>query len=114
MCHCRDSGRTQRRTRVTGVLLPLRPKLFDDLQKGGAGYSLDRKASIVDDEKKLPLLGTGLGHSQNQNRPLITDHLAHDTFVVAIPSLKTIGFMVWGERNGAGGYVRTHGAEPPR
>jgi hypothetical protein len=38
------------------VLLPLRPKLFIDLYKGGIGGGLGWKAQFTDDEKKLALL----------------------------------------------------------
>jgi hypothetical protein len=33
--HCCDNGYTPARTRLTGLLLPLRPKLFFDLHRGG-------------------------------------------------------------------------------
>jgi hypothetical protein len=44
MCHCRDDGYAQRGTRVTGVLLALRPKPFVDFHMGAIGGCSDRKA----------------------------------------------------------------------
>jgi hypothetical protein len=41
--HCRDNRCTQRRTRVTWLLLPVPPKLIADLHKGGFGGCLSRK-----------------------------------------------------------------------
>ena len=51
-----DNDCPQRRTRVTAVLLPLRPKLFVDFHMGAIGGCSGRKPRSADDEKKLPLL----------------------------------------------------------
>jgi hypothetical protein len=56
----RDNGCTQRRTRVTGMLPPLRPKLFVELHMGGIGGLFRQESSIVDDEKKLPFASIAL------------------------------------------------------
>jgi hypothetical protein len=47
-----DNGCTQRRTRVTGVLLPLRPKLVVDNHLGRGRRLFGQESSIVDDEEE--------------------------------------------------------------
>jgi hypothetical protein len=63
-------------TRVTGMLPPLRPKLFLGLHMGGIGGCLGRNAQFVDGEKKLPLCQYRI--EQNKALAVLADFGAPD------------------------------------